>query len=448
MLRSSDSKPERALSVLRNCESLMEKEVAFPAPVSSPLQSPPSTPGLYSAGPTRDFCLDAVLISLNRMCDGKSWYTSTKELQLASLEFCIACRSYRAIHLTVGAQIPRRLLAAVDAPSPHPHRLCWTRVPRLRVRRVTWNMRTAAMLRTPIFAISEVDCLEFGFAFKGSLEAVAWPRRLKAIKFGHCCWFNMPINLVEWPASLQRLAFGKAFNQPIERANFPASLQELAFGENFMHPIKDVPWPPSLQRLSFGVFFDQPIEEVVWPTSLKQLSIDALGWFNMPIQRAAFPASLEQLALGGSFNQPIEGVVWPDSLQKLDFGPYFNRPIDNVRWPASLQELTIGRWDDLGDTSMLMFSNFNQRIDGCVWPASMRRLTLGGAFRQSLQGLGTWMPNLETLGLFDRLSDDSLLRGIEWPKSLRHLTVFRESSLDGVVIPSTVHVYRRDGIAC
>ncbi|CAM9445881.1 unnamed protein product, partial [Ectocarpus fasciculatus] len=40
----SDSKPERALSVLTNCVSLMEKEVAFSAP-SSPLQSPPSTPG-------------------------------------------------------------------------------------------------------------------------------------------------------------------------------------------------------------------------------------------------------------------------------------------------------------------------------------------------------------------------------------------------------------------
>ncbi|CAN0245443.1 unnamed protein product, partial [Ectocarpus fasciculatus] len=60
-------------------------------------------------------------------------------------------------------------------------------------------------------------------------------------------------------------------------------------------------------------------------------------------------------------------------------------------------------------------------------------LTLGGDFRQSLQGLGTWMPNLEELRVLDWeydldvgivLSHDSLLRGIEWPKGLRELTVF------------------------
>ena len=40
----SGSKPEHALSVLRNCVSLMEKEVAFSAP-ASPLSSPATTPG-------------------------------------------------------------------------------------------------------------------------------------------------------------------------------------------------------------------------------------------------------------------------------------------------------------------------------------------------------------------------------------------------------------------
>ncbi|CAN0056349.1 unnamed protein product [Ectocarpus sp. 6 AP-2014] len=124
---------------------------------------------------------------------------------------------------------------------------------------------------------------------------------------------------------------------------------------------------------------------------------------------------------------------------------------------------------------MAMSSGFNQRIGNSRWPASLRRLTLGGSlFSQSLQGLGSWMPNLEALRLllwthpedFDLETDsqkEGLLRGIEWPMGLRQLTVFEEyslfvateedsmievvvpsSTLDGVVIPSSVQVYRPD----
>ncbi|CAN0605789.1 unnamed protein product, partial [Ectocarpus sp. 12 AP-2014] len=166
---------------------------------------------------------------LNETCDGASWYTSTKELQLASLEVCMACRNYPTVHLNVDEQIPRRLLATADAPPPHPKRLCWTRVPRLRARRVTWNMPTAAELRNPIFAMTDVDCLEFGLDFEGSLDAVAWPQRLKTIQFHHESVFNQPLELVQWPASLQKITFGEDFNQPIERVKFPASLQHLIF---------------------------------------------------------------------------------------------------------------------------------------------------------------------------------------------------------------------------
>lgn len=92
---------------------------------------------------------------------------------------------------------------------------------------------------------------------------------------------------------------------------------------------------------------------------------------------------------------------------------------------------------------MPLWSRFNQRIDRSAWPASLRRLTLGVAFKQSLQGLGIWMPNLESLRLLDYCSGDQcLLYGIEWPKGLRRLTVFEEKSkLDGVVIPANVEIY-------
>ncbi|CAN0225618.1 unnamed protein product [Ectocarpus sp. 8 AP-2014] len=166
----SGSKPERALSIARSCVSMLEKEVALSAPGSSPLPLPPTAPG-----PGRSSCLNAIVVALNETCDGKSWYTSTKELQLASLGFCTACRNHQTVHLKVDVHIPRRLLAAADAPPPLPKRLCRTRVPRLKTRRVTWNMPTAAALRNPVFAMTDVEYLEFGGDFGGSLEAVAWP---------------------------------------------------------------------------------------------------------------------------------------------------------------------------------------------------------------------------------------------------------------------------------
>ncbi|CAB1104351.1 unnamed protein product [Ectocarpus sp. CCAP 1310/34] len=402
------------------------------------------------------------------MCDGKRWYTSTKELQQASLEFCIACRKYQTLRLRVDVQTPRTLLAAVDAPSPHSKRPCRTRVPRLRARRVIWNMPTATELKSPIFALKDVVRLDFGPAFEGSLESVAWPQRLKEIDFSWGSLFNQPIEGVEFPPSLLELRLSDAFDQPIEDAILPKSLQFFMFGDDFNHPVDDIRWPPSLEQVFFGKHFNQPIEEVVWPSSLKELTfgyrsrfdqpIKDVEWpaslrqltfgeaFDQPIESVTFPASLEELAFDTDFNQPIEGVTWPDSLQRLAFGFLFNQPIDNVRWPASLEEVCFGKHESQGFDHAIMFSEFNQRVDMCAWPASMRRLTLGHKFRQSLQGLGTWIPNLEIFHFLDHSNgsgdEDSLLRGIEWPTGLRQLAVFRDSRLDGVIIPSTVEVSR------
>ncbi|CAM9674777.1 unnamed protein product [Ectocarpus sp. 4 AP-2014] len=201
----------------------------------------------------------------------------------------------------------------------------------------------------------------------------------------------------------------------------------------------------SLRQLTFGGGFNQPLERVAWPMSLRQLTFGE--GFNQPIERATFSVSLQRLTFGQQFDQPIERAEWPDSLQALIFGENFNCPVNNVRWPASLQELTFGECLDLPDDRMSMYSTFDQYISKSVWPASLRRITLGGEFRQSLQGLGTWMPNLEALRILewdiDHIPNGSLLvRGIEWPKGLRELTVFKESILDGVEIPSTVQVYR------
>ncbi|CAN0393469.1 unnamed protein product, partial [Ectocarpus fasciculatus] len=57
------------------------------------------------------------------------------------------------------------LLAAADAPPPHRKRLCGTRVPRLKARRLTWNMPSSWAVTTPIFALTDVECLVFGDTF-------------------------------------------------------------------------------------------------------------------------------------------------------------------------------------------------------------------------------------------------------------------------------------------
>ncbi|CAN0021025.1 unnamed protein product, partial [Ectocarpus sp. 6 AP-2014] len=129
---------------------LLEKEVALSAPGSSPSPSLPTTPGSV-----RTSCLNAFVVALNGACEGKTWYTSILELQLASLEFCMACRNYPTMKLKVDARIPRRLLATDDAPHLQSEWLCGTRVPRLRARRVSWDMATAAELRDPIFAMTD-----------------------------------------------------------------------------------------------------------------------------------------------------------------------------------------------------------------------------------------------------------------------------------------------------
>ncbi|CAN0299264.1 unnamed protein product [Ectocarpus sp. 8 AP-2014] len=186
------------------------------------------------------------------------------------------------MHLKVDAQIPRRLLAAVDAPPPNAKRLCSTRLPRLRARRVTWNITAAEELGIPIFATTNVDYLKFDCAFEGSLEAVAWPRRLKTIEF-HCCSpFNQPVGLVKWPASLHELVFGREFDQRIEHVLWPDSLQALTFGYEFNQPIDRVQWPESLQRLGFMERFNQRIEDVSWPDLLQTFEFGTD--FDQPIE--------------------------------------------------------------------------------------------------------------------------------------------------------------------
>lgn len=83
-------------------------------------------------------------------------------------------------------------------------------------------------------------------------------------------------------------------------------------------------------------------------------------------------------------------VAWPETLQELTILTYER---DVEEWGTTHDELFLV--SDLSD-----LSDFNQAINEATWPASLRRGSLGGRCRQSLRGLGTWMPSLQGLTLF------------------------------------------------
>lgn len=354
------------------------------------------------------------------MCDESGWYTSTTELQLASLQFCRACRSVTTLTLIVDDKTPRRLLDGVDPPPLDRKRARSSRAPELRALHVKWNLPTAADLRTPIYAVADAIEIVFGNVFDGSLDGIAWPDRLKALEFSPDSRFNNSIAGFAWPRFLHRITFGRSFNKSVDGVLLPASIRQITFGNGFNQPIEQIQWPKGLCLLTFGRDFNQPIEGVAWPESLKVLTF------------------------GEYFDQPIELVKWPDSVTSLLFGDYFNQPIERATWPVALEELSFGFVDhnlSTGDR-FSMWSRFSKALDTSSWPTSLRKLSIGGEFLKSLEGLGTWMPNLQEFTLLVRewCPYGSFLRPIEWPKGLRELTVHNDVDPGQMSIPDTVKI--------
>lgn len=92
-------------------------------------------------------CLDAFTVALNQACQGreKHWYVSTLELQLASLEFCKACRSVPTLHVSVNDRTPVSLWSPSKAhtgmktSSSKKVRL-FCRISVVRALRLTWQL--------------------------------------------------------------------------------------------------------------------------------------------------------------------------------------------------------------------------------------------------------------------------------------------------------------------
>ncbi|CAN0255900.1 unnamed protein product [Scytosiphon promiscuus] len=399
VLEWSASKPEVALSFLRKCVALVEEDLAY---CSGP--RPPSSTSARWNGFAQNTCLDAFGVVLNQSCGGSDWFSSMKELQLASLQVCAARRNVATVTLRVDDAIPRSLLAAADAPPPDRKRLCSTRVQRLRARRVIWDLPTAVELRRPMYALADATYLRFGCDFGDTLKGVEWPRGLRGIKIDcNLVSIRRLTGGIVWPTSLQQISFGDSFNQPLSGVALPEILRQLTFGDGFNQSINDVVWPTSLQQLTFGGQFDRPIEGVVWPTSLQRLTFG--NKFNRPLVGVVWPASLQQLTFGQLCNQSLQGVVWPATLQVLTLGCSFNRSIEGVEWPTLLRQLTIRGF-------------FNQPIKGVKWPKSLQQLTFGHYFNQPIDQVA-WPKSLRQLSF--RRKFNQAVEEVKWPKSLEEV---------------------------
>ena len=421
-----------------------------------------------SAGPS--LCLDALFVALNQAYDGELGYVPTRNLQLASVQLCVACRSSATLRVRVDDATPHTLLTTSNSPqaslrspngletgSPTGSREAAgcgaTRVPPVRAHTVVWERSAPTSAQTAEMELLRgARSLQLGRAFSGGLESVAWPEGLVRLELGgRFDWPAKPAKPVSWPSSIRHLTFGQYFDKPVDGVSWPESLETLTFGKWFNQPISGVEWPVSLERLSLGQWYNQPISGLAWPPSLRCLTFE--GDFNHAITGAGWPDSLESLKLGHSFDQPVEGVSWPASLRALTFGRRFNRPVSRAAWPASLRRLTFGYC-------------FDQPIDQASWPSSLRRLEFGHRFNHPVAAV-LWPASLEFLAFGDNFNQpiaavvdwpvllrhlvfgyhfNQPVRSVAWPPGLRYLSFgkkFDRSGLAGVEWPSSLQILGR-----
>lgn len=247
------------------------------------------------AGESR--CVDAFTVALfqayHRKEEEWAWYVSTLELQLASLDFCRACRRVPTLHFRVLDETPRTLWAprgdqsrqklreqvppssatdsenATDVAEAIP-----SRVPEVRAACLTWALGHKTLECSGGFKrwgdLRSLRLPGGGRRWPGA-KSMEWPRTLKVLMVD--VWFDELVRATSWPAHLQELTVGLYFNRPLSEIVWPASLRRLSF-EPGLDSIDGVVWPPRLQQLSLGSLFDHPIAGVVWPASLQRCLLD------------------------------------------------------------------------------------------------------------------------------------------------------------------------------
>ncbi|CAM9928627.1 unnamed protein product, partial [Scytosiphon promiscuus] len=103
-----------------------------------------------------------------------------------------ACRGAHRVHLRVDDNIPATLLTITEHQQQHPERRVFSRVPRPRAHRVTWNLPTLDLLAETVDVWAAMAELHVFPSFNGSLEGQVWPSRLSCITFSILSSFNKP----------------------------------------------------------------------------------------------------------------------------------------------------------------------------------------------------------------------------------------------------------------
>ncbi|CAM9855603.1 unnamed protein product [Ascophyllum nodosum] len=297
--------------------------------------SAPSTHSARAGEPEPGRGLEVLQVVLSHAKLGQPWYVSMRELQLACVDTCLACRRRSKWNVRVTTETPEHLWLRSER-DRYRRRDIVLRVPLLRVYSITWDAPAAARISRGS-TLFEPEPSQEGEVRKVSTEW--WPRTLREMTFGN--EFNATVDGVLWPDALKQLTFGRKFNQEIGSIGWPRRLVTLTFGSFFDQPIEGTELPDSLQYLSFGVSFNQAVEDVSWSASLRELSFGHR--FNQPIERVLWPDSLRCLKFGWEFNTAISRVQWPPRLESIVFGGCFNKRINEKTLPKSLRLIRVGR---------------------------------------------------------------------------------------------------------
>lgn len=161
--------------------------------------------------------LHAFSIALNATSDKEKWFTSTIQLELVSLQLCLACRDASELHLRVEEDTPRYLWINGPARTTRSSKILRTsRVPTFRPREITWKWLNTALSQSlresDSGPLGNLDSLTLDDDFNQYIYDVVWPMSLRRLTFGKC--FNWPLDTVSWPPSLQLLHLGETFDRP------------------------------------------------------------------------------------------------------------------------------------------------------------------------------------------------------------------------------------------
>lgn len=141
---------------------------------------------VVAACPGEGRCLDAFrAVLMSQTCEGgrERWFTSTRQLQLVSVELCRACRGVPDFKVHIEEKTPRGVWCTRQSQLPLNMPVS-IRVPVLRAFHFTWDLPLDVLVENAaieLWASSDVLCLR-GSISAASLESVVWPRTLKRME--------------------------------------------------------------------------------------------------------------------------------------------------------------------------------------------------------------------------------------------------------------------------